>query len=97
MKFYNKQEADRYGLAKEAIGDMISACSSALYYEMLTDEEQEIIKTKMKEYHNEQIGLDINNMRQVESIIEKYCPLLKEGLVTIDYLLNGKVSVRKSA
>lgn len=97
MKFYNKHEADRYGLAEEAIGDMIAACSSALYYEMLTKEEQEIIKTKMQEFHLEQTSLNINDQQRVEAAITKYCPLLKNGLVTVDYLLYGKTTVRKSA
>ena len=97
MKFYNKHEADRYGLAEEAIGDMIAACSSALYYEMLTNEEQEIIRTRMRAFHLEQTNLNINDRKQVEAVIEKYCPLLKNGLVTVDYLLYGKTAARKSA
>ena len=90
MKFYNKQEADRYGLAEEAIGDMIAACSSALYYEMLTNDEQEIIRNRMWEFHLEQKSLNISDQEQVETMIEKYCHLLKNDLVTVDYLLYEK-------
>ena len=97
MRFYNKYEADRYGLATEAIGDMIAACSSALYHEMLTDDEREVILSKMHDFHLEDKALNINDMEQVGAVIEKYCPLLKNGMVTIDYLLNGKAIVRKSA
>ena len=97
MKFYNKYEADRYGLATEAIGDMIAACSSTLYHEMLTIEEQKIINTRMKEFHLERKMLHIDNTGQVEAVVEKYCPLLKNGLVTVDYLLNGKASIYRSA
>ncbi len=97
MKFYNKHEADRYGLAEEAIGDMIAKCSRMLYYESLTDEERKIIEKKKWEFHEEQTALNINNQQQVEAVIKKYCPLLKNGLVTLDYLLYGKTSTRKSA
>ena len=97
MKFYNKHEADRYGIAEEAIGDMIAACSSALYHEVLTNEEQKIIKNRMRAFHLEQKELNINNQEHVEAIIEKYCPLLKNNLVTADYLLYGKTTARKSA
>jgi hypothetical protein len=97
MKFYHKHEADRYGLAEEAIGDMIASCSSTLSHEMLTKEEQETIKAKMQELHLEQTNLSIKDQEQVEVVIRKYCPLLKSGLVTVDYLLYGKTTARKSA
>jgi DNA-binding protein H-NS len=97
MKFYNKHEADRYGLAEEAIGDMIAACSNAIYHEMLTKEEQEIVKNRMQAFHLEQTKLNINDLKGVESVIEKYCPLLKNDLVSVDYLIYGKTTVHKSA
>ena len=97
MRFYNKYEADRYGLATEAIGDMIAACSSALYHEMLTDDEREVINSKINGFHLERKALSINNMSQIEFVVEKYCPILKNGLVTVDYLLNGSDTEYRSA
>ena len=97
MRFYSKHEADRYGLATEAIGDMIAACSSALYHQMLTSDEREVINSRISEFHLERKALSINNMNQVETVVEKYCPLLKNGLVTVDYLLNGSHTGYKSA
>jgi len=86
MKYYNGKQAEQLGLAKEIIGNMIGKCSSALYYESLTDDEQKIIKQKISEFTDERNRLHIDEPKTLEGTINKYGSLLKNGLVTVEYL-----------
>ena len=97
MKYYNGKQAEQLGLAKEIIGNMIGKCSSALYYESLTDDEQKIIKQKISEFTDERNRLHIDEPKTLEGTINKYGSLLKNGLVTVEYLLYGKTFKRKLA
>jgi hypothetical protein len=97
MKYFNGKQAEQLGLAKEIIGQMIGKCSSALYYESLTDDEQRFIKQKISEFTDERNKLHIDEPETLEATINKYGSLLKNGLVTIDYLLYGKTFERKLA
>jgi len=97
MKYYNGKQAEQLGLAKEIIGQMIGKCSSALYYESLTEDEQKIVNQKISELTDERNRLHIDNPEALEAIIDKYGALLRNGLVTIDYLLYEKTVTRKSA
>ena len=97
MKYYSEKQAEQLGLAKEMIGQMIGKCSSALYYESLTDEERKIVKQKISEFTDERNKLHIDETELLEAIIKKYGYLLKNGLITIDYLLYGETVTRKSA
>jgi len=97
MRYYSGKQAEQLGLAKEIIGQMIGKCSSALYYESLTEEEKRIIKQKMSEFTDERNRLHIDEPEALEAVIDKFGALLRNGLVTIDYLLYGKTVARKSA
>jgi len=85
------------GLAKEIIGQMIGKCSSALYYESLGDDERRIIKQKISKFTDVRNRLHIDEPEEIETIVNQYGALLKNGLVTVDYLLYGKTVTRKSA
>jgi len=97
MRYYSGKQAEQLGLAKEIIGQMIGKCSSALYYESMTEDEREIIKQKMSEFTDERNRLHIDEPEALETIINKYGVLLRNGLVNVDYLLYGKTVTRKSA
>ena len=97
MKYYSGTQAEQLGLAKEIIGQMIGKCSSALYYESLADDERRIIKQKISEFTDVRNRLHIDEPEEFETIVNQYGTLLKNGLVTVDYLLYGKTVIRKSA
>ena len=97
MKYYSGKQAEQLGLAKEIVGQMIGKCSSALYYESLTEDEQKIVKQKLSEFSDARNRLHIDEPEALEAIIDKYGALLRNGMVTVDYLLYGKTVTRKSA
>ena len=97
MKYYNGKQAELLGLAKEIIGQMIGKCSRALYYEGLTNDEQKVIKQRISEFTDERNRLHIDEPDALEAIVNRYGALLKNGLITVDYLLYGKTVTRKSA
>ena len=97
MKYYNGKQAEQLGLAKEIIGQMIGKCSSVLYYESLSEDERKILKQKISEFTDERNRLHIDEPEALDATINKYGSLLKNGLVTVEYLLYGKTATRKSA
>jgi len=97
MTYFSGKQAEQLGLAKEIIGQMIGKCSSALYYESLSEDERGIIKQKMSEFTDMRNNLHIDEPETLESIIDKYSVLMRNGLVTVDYLLYGETITRKSA
>ena len=97
MKYYSGKQAEQLGLAKEIIGQMIGKCSSALYYESLSEDERSIVKQKISEFSDKRNNLHIDEPEALDEIINKYGALMRNGLVTVEYLLYGETVARKSA